>query len=108
MREREPPKSPGTQHRVQNEIEIRKNLKVSRKDIDKLEVRPYSKTKKSNQKNVFLLLACPSCRENNWIEFRKAWCCQNNGVINNKQNYQKILRRDKFFSRIETYANKKI
>ena len=89
LREREPSKTLETQHRVQNEREIRKNLKVITKDIDKLEVRPHSETKKKNQKFKFLLLACPSCIENNWIEFSKAWCCQIYDFINNIQNYQK-------------------
>ena len=95
LRKREPPTSLRTQYQVQNETQIRRNQKVIKNDNDQL----------FNNKN------CPSCKQNNWLEFDKGYYCQNCEYIINNQKHQidkNIRRQDHDFSSRLNYANKKI
>ena len=109
LRKRDPPFSLRTQYQVQNETQIRKNQKVTRKDNDELVVKNYPK----NEQPIIQqqLPNCPSCKQNNWLEFDKGYYCRNCEYIIDKQKHQidkNVLRQDRDFSTRLNYANKKI
>ena len=114
LRKRDEPKSLRTQYQVQNETKIRRNQKVIRNDDNHLIVKNYPKNKNKqpiNQQQKFDLPNCPSCKQNNWLEFDKGYYCTNCEFIINKQKHQidkKIRRQDHDFSTRLNYANKKI
>ena len=108
---RDEPKSLRTQYQVQNETQIRKNQKVVENN-GKLEVKNYPKNKQPNiQQQKFKPPNCPSCKQNNWLEFDKGYYCRNCEYIINKQRHQidkKIRRQDRDLSNRLNYANKNI
>ena len=112
LRKRDEPKSLRTQNQVQNETQIRRNQKVIKNDNDQLVVKNYPKNKQPIvQQQKFKLPNCPSCKQNNWIEFNKGYYCRNCEYIINKQKHQidkNVLRQDRDFSTRLNYANKKI
>ena len=112
LRKRDPPSSLRTQYQVQNETQIRKNQKVIKNDNDELVVKNYPKNKQPIvQQQKFKSPNCPSCKQNNWLEFDKCYYCQNCEYIINKQKHQidkKVLRQSHDFSTRLNYANKKI
>ena len=112
LRKREEPKSLRTQYQVQNEKQIRRNQKVIKNDNDQLVVKNYPKNKQPIiQQQKFKLPNCPSCKQNNWLEFDKGYYCTNCEYIINKQKHQidkNVLRQDRDFSSRLNYANKKI
>ena len=88
LRKRDPPTSLRTQYQVQNETQVRKNQKVVENN-GKLEVKNYPKNKQSiTQPHEIKLPNCPSCKQNNWLEFDKGYYCQNCEYIINKQKHQ--------------------
>ena len=109
---RNEPKSLRTQYQVQNETQIRRNQKVIQNDIEELTVKNYPKNKQSiTQQQKIKPPNCPSCKQNNWLEFDKGYYCTNCEYIINKQKHQidkKVLRQDRDFSTRLNYANKKI
>ena len=109
---RDPPQSLRTQNQVENQTEIRKNQKVIRDDNNELVVKNYSENKQPIiQQPKFKLPNCPSCKQNNWLEFDKGYYCKNCEFNINKQKHQidkKVLRQDHNFSTRLIYANKKI
>ena len=111
LRKRDPSSSLGTQYQVQNNTQIRKNQKVVENN-GKLEVKNYPKNKQSNiQQQKFKPPNCPSCKQNNWLEFDKGYFCLNCEYIINKQKHQidkKVLRQDRDFSTRLNYSDKKI
>ena len=111
LRKRDEPKSLRTQYQVQNNTQIRKNQKVVENN-GKLEVKNYPKNKQPViQQQKFKPPNCPSCKQNNWLEFDKGFYCQNCEYIINKQKHQinkNILRQSHDFSSRLNYANKKI
>ena len=109
LRKRDEPKSLRTQYQVQNETQIRRNQKLIKNDNDQLIVKNYPKTKQPIAQQQ--LPNCPSCKQNNWLEFDKGWYCQNCENIINKQKHQidkNVLRQSHDFSTRINYANKKI
>ena len=112
LRKRDPPTSLRTQYQVQNETQIRRNQKVIKNDNDQLVVKNYPKNKQPIiQQQKFKPPNCPSCKQNNWLEFDKGYYCTNCEYIINKQKHQidkKVLRQDRHFSTRLNYANKKI
>ena len=100
-----------TQYQVQNETQIRKNQKVIKTDNDQLVVKSYRRNKKPiQQQPKFKPSNCPSCKQNNWLEFDKGYYCKNCEYIINKQRHQidkKYLRQDRDFSTRLPYAKKK-
>ena len=112
LRQRDPPNSLRTQYQVQNETKIRRNQKVIKNDNDQLIVKNYPKHKQPiNQQHKFKLPNCPSCKQNNWLEFDKGYYCTNCEYIINKHKHQidkKVRRQDHDFSSRLNYANKKI
>ena len=113
LRKRDPPTSLRTQYQVQNETQIRKNQKVIKDNNNQLIVKNYPKKKQPNiqQQQKFKLPDCPSCKQNNWLEFDKGYYCTNCEYIINKQKHQidkQIRRQDHDFSTRLNYANKKI
>ena len=111
MRKRQPPLSLGTQYRVQNETQIRKNQKVVQNN-GKLEVKSYPKNKRPIvQQPKFKPPSYPSCKQNMWLEIDKGYYCKNCEYNNNKQKHQldkKVLRQDQYFPTRLPYANQKI
>ena len=114
LRKRDPPTSLRTQYQVQNETQIRRNQKIIKNDNDQLVVKNYPKNKNKQpfiQKQKFKPPNCPSCKQNNWLEFDKGYYCQNCEYIINKQKHQidkKVLSQSHDFSSRLNYANKKI
>ena len=112
LRLRDEPKSLRTQYQVQNETQVRRNQKVIKNDNDQLIVKNYPKNKQPIiQQQKLKLPNCPSCKQNNWLEFDKGYYCKNCEHIFNKQKHQidkKVLRQDRDFSSRISYANKKI
>ena len=109
LRKRDPPTPLRTQYQVQNGIQIRRNQKVIKNDNDQLVVKNYRK----NKQPIFpkQLPNCPSCKQNNWLEFDTGYYCPNCEYIINKQKHQidkKVRRQDRDFSTRLNYANKKI
>ena len=111
LRLRDEPKSLRTQYQVQNNTQIRRNQKVVENN-GKLEVKNYPKNKQPIiQQQKFKPPNCPSCKQNNWLEFDKGFYCPNCEYIINKQKHQidkKVLRKSHDFSTRLNYANKKI
>ena len=101
LRKRDPPTSLRTQYQVQKGIEIRRNKKVIKNDNDQLLVKNYPKIKQSiTQQQKFKTPNCPSCKQNNWLEFDKGYYCQNCEYITNKQKHQideNVLRQEEIF-----------
>ena len=63
------------------------------------------------QQRKFDLPNCPSCKQNNWIEFDKGYYCKNCEYIINKQKHQinkNIHRQSQDFSTRLNYSIKKI
>ena len=88
LRKRDPPQSLRTQFQVQNETRIKKNQKVVG-DNGELEVKNYPKNKQPiKQQTKFKPPDCPSCKQNNWLEFDKGYSCKNCEYIINKQKHQ--------------------
>ena len=112
LRKRDQPKSLRTQYQVQNETQIIKNQKVIKNANDQLIVKKYPKNKQPIiQQQKFEPPNCPSCKQNNWLEFDKGYYCTNCEYIINKQKHQidkKILRQGRDFSTRLNYANTKI
>ena len=112
LRKRDEPKSLRTQYQVQNEAQIRKNQKVIKNDNNEQVVKNYPKNKQPIiQQQKFKPPNCPSCKQNNWLEFDKGYYCTNCEFIINKQKHQidkSVLRQDHDFSTRLNYANKKI
>ena len=104
LRKRDPPKSLTTQYQVKNNTKIRTNQKVIRNDDNQLVVKNYPKNKNKQpiiQQQKFKPLNCPTCKQNNWLEFDKGYYCTNCEYIINKQKHQidkKVLRQDHDFS----------
>ena len=109
LRKRDEPKSLRTQYQIQNDTKIRRNQKVIKNDNDQLIVKNYPKTK---QPIIHQQLPnCPSCKQNNWLEFDKGYYCKNCEYIINKQKHQvdkKVHRQGRDFSTRLNYANNKI
>ena len=112
LRKRDPPTSLRTQNQVQNETQIRKNLKVSKNDNNQSVVKNYPKNKQPIiQKQNFKPPNCPSCKRNNWLEVDKGYYCRHCEYMNNKQKHQidkKAPRQERDFSTKLNYANEKI
>ena len=112
LRLRDEPKSLRTHYQVRNETQIRKNQKVNKNDNNELVVKKYPKNKQSiTQQPTFTIPNCPSCKQNNWLEFDKGYYCKNCENIINKQKHQidkKCLRQERDFSTRLNYANEKI
>ena len=112
LRKRDPPTSLRTQYQVQNETQIRKNQKVIRNDNNQLIVKNYPKNKQPIiHQQKFKPPNCPSCKQNDWLEFDKGYYCTNCEHIINKQKRQmdkQVRRQDRGFSTRLNYANKKI
>ena len=110
LRKRDEPKSLRTQYQVQNETQIRRNQEVV-KNEHQLIVKNYPRNKKQPIQQQPKLPSCPSCKQNNWLEFDKGYYCINCEFIISKQKHQidkKVLRHDHDFSTRLNYANKKI
>ena len=75
-------------------------------------VKNYPKNKQPNiQQQKIKPPNCPSCKQNNWLEFDKGFICKNCEYIINEQKHQidtKVFRQDRDFSTRLNYANKKI
>ena len=84
LRKRDPPTSLRTQYQVQNETKIRRNQKNIKNDNNQLVVKNYPKIKQPMQQKP-KLPNCPSCKQNNWLEFDKGYYCQNCEYIINKE-----------------------
>ena len=103
LRKRNPPASLRTQYQVQNETQIRKYQKVIKNDNNQLAVRSYPKNNQPNSQQPIIqkqLPNCPSCKQNNWLEFDKGYYCKNCEFIINKQRHQidkKVLGQERFF-----------
>ena len=91
LRKRDEPKSLRTQYQVQNDTQIRRNQEVIRSDNDQLIVKNYPKNKNKQpivQQQKFKPPNCPTCKQNNWLEFDKGYYCTNCEYIINKQKHQ--------------------
>ena len=114
LRKREPPKSLTTQYQVKNNTKIRTNQKVIRNVDNQLIVKNYPKNKNKQpiiQQQKFKPPKCPTCKQNNWLEFDKGYYCKICEYIINKQKHQinkKILKKDQDFSSRLNYAKNKI
>ena len=108
---RDEPKSLRTQYQVQNETKILRNQKVIKNDNNQLVVKNYPKNINKQPIIQKQLPNCPSCKQNNWLEFDKGYYCTNCEYIINKQKHQidkKVLRQSHDFSSRLNYANTKI
>ena len=112
LRKRDEPKSLRTQYQVQNETQIRRNQKVIKHDNDELIVKNYPKNKQPIvQQQKFKLPNCPSCKQNNWLEFDKGYFCKKCEYIIDKQRHQinkNVRKQGRDFSTRLNYANTKI
>ena len=89
LRERDPPQSLRTQYPVQIETQIRKNQKVIENDNNEQIVKVYPKNKQPiKQQPEFKPPNCPSCEQNNWLEFYKGHYCKICEYIIKKQKHQ--------------------
>ena len=89
LRLRDEPKFLRTQYQAQNETQIRRNQKVIKNDNNQLVVKNYPRNKQPIiQQQKFKPTNCPSCKQNNWLEFDKGYCCQNCEYKMNKQKHQ--------------------
>ena len=78
LRKRDPPTSLRTQYQVQNDTQIKKNQKVIKDNNDELTIKNYPKNKQPIiQKPKFQPPNCPTCKQNNWLEFDKGYYCTN-------------------------------
>ena len=110
FRKQDPPTSLRKQYQVQNDLKIRRNQKVIKNDNNQLIVKNYPKNKQPIIQQP-KLPNCPSCKRNNWLEFKKGYYCQNCEYIINKQKHQidkNVLRQGRDFSTRLNYANTKI
>ena len=112
IRLRDPPTSLRTQYQVQNETQIRKNQEVIKNDNDELIVKNYPRNKQPIiEQTKYKPPDCPSCKQNNWLDFDNGYYCANCDYIINKQKHQidkKLFRQDRDFSTRIIYANKKM
>ena len=114
IRKRDPPKSLTTQYQVKNQTKIRTNQKVIRNDDNQLIVKNYPKYKNKQpniQQRKFDIPICPSCKQNNWLEFDIGYYCKICECIINKQKHQiekKVVRQSQDFSSRLNYSIKKI
>ena len=112
LRKRDPPTSLRTQYQIHNQTQIRRNQKVIRNENNQLVVKNYPKNKQAIiQRQKFKPPNCPSCKQNNSLEFDKGYYCKNCEYIINKQRHQidkKVLRQERDFSTRLNYAIKKI
>ena len=79
--------------------------------ITNLELRIILKKIIIIQQQKFKLPICPPCKQKNWLEFDKGYCCINCEYIINKQRHQidkKVFRQDQYFSTRLPYADKRI
>ena len=88
LRRRDPPTSLRTQYQVQIENQIWRNQKVFKNDNDQLVVKNYPKNKNKQPIIQKQLRNCPSCKQNNWLEFYKGYYCRSCEYINNKQKHE--------------------
>ena len=65
LRLRDEPKSLRTQYQVQNDIQIRKNQKVTKRDNNELEVKSYPKKKQPIEQQNIKPPTCHSSKQNN-------------------------------------------
>ena len=72
LRKKIPPTSSRTQYQVQINTQIRKNQKVIKNNINELEFKNYPKNKQPIIQK-FKLPNCPTCKQNNWLEFDKGY-----------------------------------
>ena len=90
LRLRDEPKSLRTQYQVKNQTQLRTNQKVIRNDNNQLIVKNYPKNK--NKQPIFQrkidLANCPTCKQNNWLEFDIGYYSKNCKYIINKQKHQ--------------------
>ena len=110
LRKRDEPKSLQTQYQVKNNTKIRTNQKVIRNDDNQVVVKIYLKNKNKQQRKIDLP-NCPSCKQNNWLEFDKGYYCKICEYIINKQKHQinkKVVRQDHDFSSRLNYSIKRI
>ena len=110
LRKRDPPTSLRTQYQVQNDTQIRKNQNVVKNENDQLVVKNYRKNKQPIHQPKFKPPNCPSCKQNNWLEFDEGYYSKNCEYIINKQKHQiakKFFRLDRDFSTGINYANNK-
>ena len=102
LRKRGPPTSLRTHYQIQNETKIRKNPKIIKNDNDDLLVKSYPRNKQPIiQQQKFKPPNCPSCKQNNWLEFVKGYYCKNCEYIINEQKHQideNVRRQDRDFS----------
>ena len=71
LRKRDPPQPLRIQYQVQNDTQIRKNQTVVENN-GKLEVKIYPKSKQPIiQQPKLKPPNCPTCKQNNWLEFDK-------------------------------------
>ena len=112
LRLRDEPKSVRTQYQIQNRTKIRRNQKVIKNVNDQLIVKNYPKNIiKQPIIQQQQLPNCPTCKQNNWLEFDKGYYCRNCKYVINKQKHQinkNVLRQDSDFSTRLNYANTKI
>ena len=106
-------KPPRPQHQVQNNTQIRKTQNVIKNDNDELVVKNYPKKEQPvvQPQPIFTPPNCPSCKQNNWLEFDKGYDCKNCEYIINKQKHQidiKVLRQDQYFPTRLPHAKEKI
>ena len=102
LRKRNPLQSLRTQYQVQNDIQIRRNQKVIKRDNDQFVVKNYPKNKQPIiQQQKSNLPLCPSCKRKNWSEIDKGYYCKNSEYIINKQKHQidkEVPRQGRFFN----------
>ena len=93
-------KSLRTQYQVQNETELRKNQKVIRHDNIELVDKIYPKNKQPfiHQQPKIKPPNCPSCKQNNWLDFDKNYYCGKCEYIFNQQKHQ--IDKKKFVEKI--------
>ena len=114
LRKRDPPKSLRTQYQVINRTQIGTNQRKIRNDNIQLIVKNYPKNKNKQpniQQRKFDLPNCPSCKQNNWLEFDKGYYCKNCEYNINKQKHQinKIIhKQSQDFSTRLNYSIKKL
>ena len=93
LRRPDPPTSLRTQYQVQNETQIRRNLKVIKKDNDQLIVRNYPKNKQpNNQQPKFKPPNCPSCKQNNWLDFERVTIVVIVNILSTNKNIKVIKK----------------
>ena len=72
LRKTDPRTSLRTQYQVQNETQIRQNQEVIKNDNNHLVLKNHPKNNQTIiQQQKFRSPNCPSCKQNNWLEFDK-------------------------------------